>query len=206
MNKKLIKEQIIEILELFCDPLNDFGHRTGITGPCKLDGFQVATDGAIACIYTGEVDLDLPTLLINGYSLATGFDKPFAPPRTINVADLTREGIPVNEFCELCAGTGLHECMCGDDHGCGNCGGDGSYDVETSVQVRNAVYRYSYIRKIAEAAQKANQETVEWSEAAGDDHTLARIKISNDFEVYLMTYLQNAQYVLIPKDEEKTNE
>lgn len=111
--------------------LDRHDEKTPPTGVFHRDGYDAATDGrSIVAIRVGRNES-----AESGPKIA-GFASPFPPAMRSTVAHLqawageprraTSAPCSRTETCDECRGTKSHECSCGDEHDCGECGGEGT--------------------------------------------------------------------------------
>ena len=144
--------------------------RYGINEPFVVGGFRYATDGKLAVRVPadGEPDADYKIKLPR--KIGELF-KPAAVewllwPAVEVCGNCNGSGVVLGD-CDMCSGTGDHECSCGDKHECGYCEGDGKVDdlcdcrraVGGSVKCGASEISMYYSRKISQLPRASYQPT-----------------------------------------------
>lgn len=108
----------LETLSKFCAQPPMLADREWLTKPFTLEGWTYATDGRIAIRVSAVPDVPAHDLLPKAVVALFPTDE----GRTWSPVPVILQATPK---CERCGGTGKHECVCGDQHGCVACQGRG---------------------------------------------------------------------------------
>lgn len=104
--------------ESLCYPWQE---AVSITGYCNSDSMLVACDGRIAI----AVDIESRTPKIESVLGGIGTVVEWTPFPEMSFCDKCKNAGQVETSCEICGGSGRHNCCCGSEHDCGKCDGSG---------------------------------------------------------------------------------
>ena len=148
----------IELLKKFCSTDTT---RLAINSPFSQEQWTYATDGRVIVRVPRLADVP------ENEKAPKNIDENIwrKNPGLTGWQDLPTYPKPTEVECETCGGGGVHECSCGDSHGCANCDGSGIVpEPVVGVKIGRQHAANNYLHLLSELP------SVKISESAVDEH------------------------------------